>query len=47
MSKVRVESENAPKALGAYSQAIIANGMVFCSGQLGISPEVSSSSLKH
>merc|ERR1712173_142115 len=35
----RVESENAPAALGAYSQAIVANGFVFCSGQLGLDPK--------
>nr|WP_273399055.1 Rid family detoxifying hydrolase [Bifidobacterium indicum] len=29
----------APQALGAYSQAIRANGFVFVSGQLGIDPE--------
>lgn len=39
--KVRVESPDAPAALGAYSQAIVANGLVFCSGQLGIDPKVS------
>lgn len=34
-----IESTNAPKAIGPYSQAIEANGFVFCSGQLGISPK--------
>ena len=34
--KQRVHSEKAPKALGPYSQAIIANNMVYASGQLGI-----------
>ncbi|MFT8649278.1 MAG: Rid family detoxifying hydrolase [Bifidobacterium psychraerophilum] len=29
----------APAALGAYSQAVKANGFVFVSGQLGIDPE--------
>ena len=42
MSRVRVESPNAPAALGAYSQAIKVNGMVYCSGQLGICPKVRS-----
>ena len=28
----------APAAIGAYSQAVIANGMLFASGQLGIDP---------
>jgi len=34
-----VQTNNAPKAIGPYSQAIIANGMVFCSGQIALSPE--------
>lgn len=34
-----VFTENAPKALGPYSQAIKANGFVFISGQGGINPE--------
>ena len=33
-----VHTDNAPKALGPYSQAIKANGMVFCSGQVGLNP---------
>lgn len=37
MKKV-ISSLNAPKALGPYSQAIEANGFVYISGQLGISP---------
>lgn len=35
----KVESQNAPAAIGPYSQAIIANGFLFCSGQLGIDPK--------
>lgn len=31
-----VSTENAPGAIGPYSQAIAANGMVFCSGQIPI-----------
>uniref|UniRef100_A0A7C5P7V2 RidA family protein n=1 Tax=Thermodesulfobium narugense TaxID=184064 RepID=A0A7C5P7V2_9BACT len=34
-----VSTENAPSAVGPYSQAIIANGFVFVSGQLGIDPK--------
>lgn len=34
--KQTVQTENAPKAIGPYSQAIQAGGMVFTSGQLGI-----------
>jgi len=33
-----VHTDHAPKALGPYSQAIKANGMVFCSGQVGLNP---------
>ncbi len=31
-------SENAPRPVGPYSQAIIAGDMIFCSGQIGIDP---------
>jgi len=37
MKKV-IHSDSAPKALGPYSQAIVLNGMVYCSGQIGITP---------
>ncbi len=33
-----VSTDSAPEALGPYSQAIIANGLVFCSGTAGIDP---------
>jgi 2-iminobutanoate/2-iminopropanoate deaminase len=33
-----VHSEKAPHAIGPYSQAIIANGFIFCSGQVGRVP---------
>jgi 2-iminobutanoate/2-iminopropanoate deaminase len=36
--KLVVHTDHAPKALGPYSQAIKANGMVFCSGQVGLDP---------
>lgn len=35
----KVETISAPKAVGPYSQAIIAGDFVFCSGQIAISPE--------
>lgn len=38
MKKV-INTVNAPKAIGPYSQAIEANGMVFISGQIPINPE--------
>lgn len=34
-----VATPSAPAAIGAYSQAVIANGMLFVSGQLGIDPQ--------
>jgi reactive intermediate/imine deaminase len=33
-----ISTPEAPTALGAYSQAVAANGFVFVSGQLGINP---------
>lgn len=33
-----VSTEKAPQAVGPYSQAIIANGFLFCSGQIAIDP---------
>lgn len=33
-----VSTEMAPGAIGPYSQAIKANGMIFCSGQIPIDP---------
>lgn len=33
-----VTTENAPGAIGPYSQAIKVNGLVFCSGQIPIDP---------
>ena len=39
MKKV-ISTTNAPKAIGPYSQAIEANGMVFVSGQIPVNPEL-------
>lgn len=33
-----IQTPNAPAAIGPYSQAIIANGMVFTSGQIALKP---------
>jgi 2-iminobutanoate/2-iminopropanoate deaminase len=33
-----VATANAPKAIGPYSQAIRAGGMIFCSGQIALDP---------
>ena len=35
----RVQTDNAPAAIGPYSQAIKANGFVFVSGQVGFDPK--------
>ena len=36
--KHRVQTDKAPKAIGPYSQAIKAHGMVFMSGQIPLDP---------
>ena len=33
-----IATENAPKALGPYSQALKAGGFIYCSGQIPINP---------
>ena len=33
-----LSTSKAPAAIGAYSQAVVSNGMLFASGQLGIDP---------
>ncbi len=38
MTREAVSSDRAPAALGPYSQAIVAGGLVFCSGMAGIDP---------
>jgi 2-iminobutanoate/2-iminopropanoate deaminase len=38
MIRQAVSTDNAPHAIGPYSQAIVANGFVFCSGTAGIDP---------
>lgn len=35
----RVQTAGAPAAIGPYSQAVVANGLVFCTGQVAIDPE--------
>jgi len=34
-----IQTDNAPKAIGPYSQAIKANGLIFASGQIPIDPK--------
>ena len=38
MKKKQVQTDQAPKAIGPYSQGIVANGFVFASGQIPIDP---------
>ncbi|KAJ3371515.1 hypothetical protein GGF31_003124 [Allomyces arbusculus] len=33
-----VSTPNAPAAIGPYSQAVVANGFVYCSGQIPLDP---------
>jgi len=33
-----VHTDEAPEAIGPYSQAVVADGWVFCSGQIAIDP---------
>lgn len=39
MSVRRINTPNAPQAIGPYSQGIIANGLLFTAGQIAIDPE--------
>jgi len=38
MKKV-INTENAPKAIGPYSQAILSGNTLYCSGQIAINPD--------
>ncbi len=38
MKKI-IHTPNAPEAIGPYSQAVIHNDIVYCSGQIGLDPE--------
>ena len=35
----KIYTKNAPEPVGPYSQAILANGFLYCSGQIAINPE--------
>jgi 2-iminobutanoate/2-iminopropanoate deaminase len=39
MTRQAISSGGAPAAIGPYSQAIAVDGLVFCSGQLGLDPD--------
>src|SRR5437870_670215 len=36
--KTSIQTPDAPRAIGPYSQAIVANGLVFCAGQVALDP---------
>lgn len=38
MSKKIVKTDKAPDAIGPYSQAVVHNGIVYCSGQIPLIP---------
>ncbi len=35
----KITTDNAPKAIGPYSQAVVLNNLVFTSGQIALNPE--------
>jgi 2-iminobutanoate/2-iminopropanoate deaminase len=39
MRKTTISTPHAPQAIGPYSQAILANGFIFVSGQIPVNPE--------
>ena len=39
MSRKIIHTDRAPKAIGPYSQAVAAGGLVFLSGQVGLDPK--------
>lgn len=41
-----VQTDNAPSAIGPYSQAVVVNGMVYTSGQIALKPDGSDDLLK-
>jgi 2-iminobutanoate/2-iminopropanoate deaminase len=38
MSRSVIQTDNSPQAIGPYSQAIVAGDLVFCSGQIPLTP---------
>lgn len=39
MGRTIITTDKSPQAIGPYSQAVVANGMVFCSGQIPLTPD--------
>ena len=42
MTREAIKTGDAPAAIGPYSQAIAIDGLIFCSGQLGLDPATGS-----
>lgn len=38
-TRYRIATDRAPGAIGPYSQAIVAHGVVYCSGQIPLDPQ--------
>lgn len=38
MNRQKIHTDRAPGAIGPYSQAIVANGFVYCAGQVALDP---------
>jgi 2-iminobutanoate/2-iminopropanoate deaminase len=38
MPKKHIETQEAPRPIGPYSQAVISGGLLFCSGQIALDP---------
>ncbi len=38
MSRARIATDAAPMAIGPYSQAVLADGWLWCSGQIALDP---------
>ena len=39
MKKLTIDTDRAPEAIGPYSQAVKYDGILYCSGQIGLDPE--------
>tara|TARA_B100000242_G_C43047072_1_gene488834 strand:- start:779 stop:1159 length:381 start_codon:yes stop_codon:yes gene_type:complete len=39
MKKIIINTKNAPAAIGPYSQAVLVNKTLYCSGQIAINPK--------
>ena len=45
--KVKIESGNAPKAIGPYSQAVLVDDTLYVSGNIPVNPSTGDLSLIH